>query len=112
MRISSISENKNFEKRISITPEIAKKYISLGFQVCLLKNYAVHLGIKDELYKNLGVEIINNNKELIALSDILIQVGLPEELNINEIKENKTLIGILNPYINNEKLKKLLEKKN
>ena len=111
MRISSISENKNFEKRISITPEIAKKYISLGFQVSLLKNYAEHLGIKDELYKNLGVEIFNDNKELIASSDILLQVGLPEDVNTNEIKENKTLIGILNPYINNEKLKKLSEKK-
>jgi len=111
MRISSISENKNFEKRISITPEIAKKYISLGFQVSLLKNYAEHLGVKDELYKNLGVEIFNDNKELIASSDILLQVGLPEDVNINEIKENKTLVGILNPYINNEKLKKLSEKK-
>ena len=29
MKIGSILENKNFEKRIAITPEIAKKYISL-----------------------------------------------------------------------------------
>ena len=33
MKIGSISEDKNLEKRISITPEIAKKYISLGFEV-------------------------------------------------------------------------------
>jgi NAD(P) transhydrogenase subunit alpha len=37
MRIVSISENKNIEKRIAITPEIAKKYISLGFEVFYLK---------------------------------------------------------------------------
>ena len=30
MKIGSISENKQFEKRIAITPEIAKKYINLG----------------------------------------------------------------------------------
>ena len=35
MRIASILENQKIEKRIAITPEIAKKYISLGFEVSL-----------------------------------------------------------------------------
>ena len=43
MKIGSISEDKNFEKRIAITPDIAKKYISLGFEVYLSKNYGAHL---------------------------------------------------------------------
>ena len=30
MRIGSVKENKEIEKRIAISPEIAKKYISLG----------------------------------------------------------------------------------
>ena len=36
MIIGSISENKNIEKRISITPDIAKKYIASGFQILFL----------------------------------------------------------------------------
>ena len=35
MNLASISENQNIEKRIAITPEIAKKYISLGFNLTL-----------------------------------------------------------------------------
>ena len=35
MIIGSISENKNIEKRISLVPEIIKKYISNGFEVIL-----------------------------------------------------------------------------
>ena len=35
MNLSSILENNNIEKRIAITPEIAKKYISLGFNLTL-----------------------------------------------------------------------------
>ena len=50
MKIASISENQKIEKRIAITPEIAKKYISLGLDVLLSKNYGTHLGIKDEEY--------------------------------------------------------------
>ena len=37
MKIASILENQKIEKRISITPEIAKKYILMGFDVFLTK---------------------------------------------------------------------------
>ena len=47
MKIASVSENKKIERRIAITPEIAKKYISLGFEIILSENYGDHLGIKD-----------------------------------------------------------------
>ena len=54
MKIGSIIENQNIEKRIAITPEIVKKYTSLGFEVCLIENYGSHLGIKDEDYQRCG----------------------------------------------------------
>ena len=52
MNLVSISENKKFEKRIAITPEIAKKYIDLGFNLSLPNNYGDDLGFKDIDYKN------------------------------------------------------------
>ena len=51
MKIVSIEENQNLEKRIAITPEIAKKYLSLGFEVIYQKNYGEHLGIVDKNMK-------------------------------------------------------------
>ena len=52
MIIGSISENKDLE-RISITPEIAKKYINLGFEIQLSENYGEHLGFKKKNTMNL-----------------------------------------------------------
>ena len=37
MKIGSVLENQNLEKRIAITPDIVKKYISLGFEISLVK---------------------------------------------------------------------------
>ena len=39
MKIASLSENLNLEKRVAIIPEMVKKYKSLGFEVLLPKNY-------------------------------------------------------------------------
>ena len=60
MMIGSVKENLSLEKRISITPEIAKKYINLGFEICISENYGFHLGFDDNQYKNLGVKIFND----------------------------------------------------
>ena len=79
MRIASIQENHKIEKRIAITPEIAKKYISLGMEVSLPENYGNHLGIKDNEYKEIGVLISKDEKEIINSADIIIQLGLPAD---------------------------------
>ena len=111
MRIVSISENKKIEKRIAITPEIAKKYITIGFEVSLPENYGEHLGFKDDKYKELGVKISNNENQIITSADVIVQLGLPSEDKISHIKENQTLIGIFDPYNNKEKIDILVKKK-
>ena len=111
MRIGSIQENQNIEKRISITPEIVKKYTSLGFDVCLSENYGSHLGINDKQFKDVGVNIIKNETEILNSSDIIVQLGILSDDKFSAIKENQTLVGVLNPYINREKLVNLAQKK-
>ena len=111
MRIVSTLENQNIEKRIAITPEIAKKYIALGFEVLLSESYGNHLGIKDEEYKEIGVKISKDDNEILNSADLIIQLGLLEDEKISSIKENQTLIGVLNPYDNKDKIDKLIKKK-
>ena len=110
MKIGSISEDQNVEKRIAITPEIVKKYISLGLEVILIENYGSHLGIKDDEFKEMGAKILKDQNEILKISDIVVQLGmLNEDKNLN-IKENQTLIGVLNPYKNREQLESLAKK--
>ncbi|MDA9065684.1 Re/Si-specific NAD(P)(+) transhydrogenase subunit alpha [Candidatus Pelagibacter sp.] len=111
MRIVSVSEDKKLEKRIAITPEIAKKYIAIGFELSLSENYGEHLNFKDDEYKELGVKIIKDEKEIINSADIIVQLGLPSDEKTSLIKENQTLIGILNPYNNKEKIESLAKRK-
>ena len=110
MRIVSTLENQKIEKRIAITPETAKKYISLGFEVSLPENYATHLGVKDEDYKELGVLISKDEKEIISSADIIVQLGLLDNAKSSLLKENQIFIGVLNPYDNKEKINDLVKK--
>ena len=110
MRICSTSESQQAEKRIAITPGIAKKYINIGVEVSLVENYGLHLGYEDNQYKELGAKIIKDEKELIIKSEVIVQLGLLSDDKISLIKENQILIGVFNPYKNKEKIENLSKK--
>jgi len=110
MIISSILENQLIEKRIAITPDIAKKYIDLGFEIILSEKYGEHLGFKDDDYKELGVQISKKESEIIIKADIIVQLGLLTDENLSLLRENQTLIGVFNPFINKKKIENLSKK--
>jgi NAD(P) transhydrogenase subunit alpha len=110
MKIVSISEDQQIEKRIAITPEIAKKYISLGFEVSLSENYANHLGFNDKEFSEFGVSIVKDENEIIKKADIIVQLGLLDNDKSSLLKQNQIFIGVLNPYDNKDKIDNLVKK--
>ena len=109
MIIGSITENIKEEKRVAVTPDIVKKYTSLGFEVHLCKDYAIHLGIRDKDYIEVGASI-NSIDEVISSSNAILQMNILENENLDKLKKNQILIGVLNPYSNEQKLKELATK--
>ena len=110
MIIGSISENKKLEKRISITPDIAKKYIGSGFQILLEADYGSHLGISDDEFLKEGCKI-EKKENILNKSDIVLQLDLPQEKSLEFFQENKILIGSFNSSQNLEKIQKFNSKK-
>ena len=111
MIIGSISEDITKEKRVSITPDIVKKYISLGLKVNLSKNYAVHLGMNDDQYEEEGANILDNQDDVILNSNAMLQMNILNDENLNKLKKDQFLIGVLNPYSNKSKLNELALRK-
>ena len=107
MIIGSVSENLDFEKRVAITPEVVKKYKSVGLDVHLSKNYATHLGITDKEYEHEGANILSDNHQIISNSNAILQMNILEDDNLHKLKGNQILIGVLNAYNNEKKLKEL-----
>ena len=107
MILGSISEDKNQESRVALTPEIIKKYISLGLEVNLIKNYATHMGISDELYKAEGAKFFTSEDEVLSNSNVVAQMSILNDENLKKLKKEQILIGVLNPYLNEKKLKEV-----
>ena len=77
--------------------------------IYLSKDYASHLGVNDNLYEIEGASILNSD-EVLSKSDAILQMNMPQDVNLNKLKKNQILIGVLNPYSNEKKLKELISK--
>jgi len=110
MIIGSVSENKEIEKRISITPDLVKKYISNGFEILLEESFGQHLGILDNEYIKEGCKI-DKRENILKKSDLILQLDLPDDHSLEQIKENNILIGNFNLNQNLKKIEKLKTKK-
>ena len=110
MNIGSISENLEFEKRVALTPDIIKKYKSLGLEVYLNKDYASHIGIDDHEYISEGANILETPDEVISKSNAILQMNILSNENLNKLTTEQILIGVLNPYSNEKKLKEIVSK--
>ena len=111
MRVASVLEDQSIEKRIAITPDVAKKYVALGFELLLQENYGVHLGINDDVFEKIGAKIFKDEKKLIDNCDLIIQLGLLSSDKFSLLKDNQTIVGVLDPFKNKEKIESLAKKK-
>jgi len=78
------------EKRISITPDFLKKYLDSGLKVSVQTSIGLHLGFKDEIYKEfkkIADEV--NGKFDVNYSDEIPNVA------IFVSKQNHCLIDLL-----------------
>ena len=111
MIIGSTKEDLSLEKRVALTPESAKNIIGLGLKVCIEKNLANHIGISDQEYEAVGVEVKNSSEEVFFTSNLILKVNCPTENEINKIKDKTILVGMFNPSKNNKQIDEILKKK-
>ena len=77
MMIATLLET-GYETRVAITPNAAKQYIKLGFEVAIEKNAGIASGFANNDYEQVGVQINNSKKTLLKQTNILLCINEPD----------------------------------
>ena len=108
MKILIQKETTLNEKRVAITADLISKYNKLGYEILIESGAGLESNILDQDYQNAGATIVKDIASVIADIDIILKVQAPSDLEIKEIsgcKKDVLLLGMLNPYQNQEKNK-------
>jgi NAD(P) transhydrogenase subunit alpha len=95
------------ERRVAVVPDVAKKFKSLGVEVCIERGAGIGSYFRDEDFG--GASIAPNSAEVFARSRIILRVQPPTPDEIRLVKPGTVLIGFLHPYQDRERAKLLCE---
>ena len=107
MKLAVLKETHALETRVAITPEVVKKYVELGFKVCVQSDAGKASAFTDVCFKDAGAEICETDAETIKDADVVLTVRPLDDALVNQLKKGCLLIGVLEPYDHKKGLENL-----
>jgi NAD(P) transhydrogenase subunit alpha len=86
------------EQRVALSPETAKKFVSLGCEVRIEKKAGEKSGFYDAEYEDVGVVLADTDVSAVKDADIILKVGRPNAEQIEAMKSGASLVCIMNPH--------------
>ncbi len=117
MKIGVPREIHPGEQRVATTPSVAGQLQKLGFTVAMESGAGSLANYPDDAYREAGVEVLDDVREVWSQADIVLKVRAPEhhpDLDIDEtdlLREGGTFISFVWPAQNPELMERLAARK-
>ena len=98
MRLVIPKESLSGERRTSATPETIKKMIRLGAEVAIESGAGAAVGFSDDIYAELGAEIVNDRAALMSSADMVLRLRKPELDEVAMLKSGCIHVSYLDPF--------------
>ena len=95
MKMVILKEFSDGETRVALSPEVAKKFIDLGFQIAIEKGAGANASFTDNAYKNVGVRIISEVRPALSQAQIVLKIRIPELSEIANMGKGTILLANL-----------------
>ena len=108
--IIGILKEPEKENRVMFLPEHITKLKQKNIKVLIESGAGISAFQTDKKYEEAGAKVVSKN-EVIEKSDIIGLISAIEDKDISTIAEEKSVISVLNPLMDTEKVKKLQKAK-
>ena len=109
LKIAVARETESAEKRVALSPEIAKKFLALGAQIDIEQSAGAESHFIDTDYSD--VRLVDGLKTAYTNADLILRVTPPALYEIESMPEGSVLIGLMRPYECRERLAAFNRKK-
>ena len=98
MRLVIPKESLSGERRTSATPETVKKMIRLDADVAIESGAGAAVGFSDDVYAELGAEIVSDRAALMSSADMVLRLRKPEHDEVAMLKAGCIHVSYLDPF--------------
>jgi len=111
VKVGTVTEIKQNEYRVGLTPSNVKDYINRGHEVFVQAGAGLGSSLTDEEYAAAGAKIIATAKEIWDTCDMIVKVKEPLEEEFPLIRENQILYAYLHLAAERSLIEALLERR-
>ena len=109
IRIGVIRESGSGEKRVALTPEVAKKLQQKGATIVLQSGAGLLAGFADSAYPD--AEVLDSAEAVAGACQVLLHVLPPTVAQIDALAEGAVTLGYLQPHRDPERIERLRDHK-
>ena len=97
MKIAVPKENREGETRVAASPDVVKKFVSMGFDFLIEKDAGLNAGFTNKSYEDVGATITQDTNSTLGAGDIIFKIQrlMTAEDSVDELsmcKENSVVI--------------------
>ena len=109
LKIAVARETEGAEKRVALSPEVAKKFLALGAQIDIEQSAGAESHFIDTDYSD--VRLVDGLNTAYSHAGLILRVTPPTLTEIEAIPDGSVLIGLMRPYESRERLTAFNRKK-
>jgi NAD(P) transhydrogenase subunit alpha len=109
MRLAVLKERGEFETRVAVTAETAKKLVGLGLTVAVESGAGLHAAISDADYQAAGAEVAADPAATLAGAGLVFAVGVPEPAERALIPRGAILVCVVDAHSQPDLVKSFAE---
>ena len=104
-RIGVVNESRHGETRVAATPATVRALIALGYRVVVERDAGARAGFTDAAYREAGADV--SDAKAAWGADVVFGVGAPQESELDLLRDGATLIAVLAPGLNPDRVEAL-----
>jgi NAD(P) transhydrogenase subunit alpha len=105
-----VREDAPNERRVAMTPEVAKKLKAAGVELLIAAGAGDRAGYDDAAWTGLAT-VVPDNDEVLARADLVFAVQPPTSASVARLREGAAWIGLLAPHADPERVKALRDRR-
>lgn len=94
----AVTQEKDDEPRVAVSPETVKKLAGLGCTVKVQSGAGLRSNFSDDKLQVAGAEIVSDAATALSGADLLLKVRRPETSEIAGLKQGAIVAAILDPF--------------
>ncbi len=107
--VAVLRESAEGERRVALTPEVAKKLKARGARIVIEKSAAQSAYFADSAFAD--AEVVADGPAALAKADVLLRVQPPTVEEISHLKPGAIVIAHLQPHLGADRVKALRDRK-